>query len=291
MPDGRVLASTVDIFTPVVDDPHTYGAIAAANSLSDLYAMGARPVFGLSILGYPPDLLSPYTAAGIIQGAIDKSWEAGVVVAGGHTIKTTEIMFGLSVVGEVNPDELMTKGGARPGDLLVLTKPLGIGLLTTALKRGMLEKEEVDAVVFEMMTLNRTAAEIAVECKVRACTDVTGFGFLGHLGEMVRASKLRANVSIAAVPALGRSLALASDGVIPGGTLANLEFSKGLAHFDPAVPYEKRVLLADAQTSGGLILAVPPGSYEQFEELCNQQGQTFQLVGSFENGEPGIDIS
>ena len=163
--------------------------------------------------------------------------------------------------------------------------------MTTAIKRGLLETEEIDAVVMEMMTLNRTAAEISVACKVRACTDVTGFGFLGHLGEMVKASKLRAQVSADAVPALGRSLELATEGVIPGGSLANLEYSKELAHFAPSVPFERRVLLADAQTSGGLIVAVPPGSYEQFETLCKQQGQTFRLIGSFEKGEPAIEIS
>jgi len=290
MPDGRLLASTVDAFTPVVDDPYRFGAIGAANSLSDIYAMGGVPRFALSVLGYPPALFGPAVPAAILQGAIDKAWEAGIPLAGGHTLRTSEVLFGLAVVGDFPSGRVLEKGGALPGDLLVLTKPLGIGVLTTALKRGLLEPASVERITQLMSTLNDKASLAATEAEAHACTDVTGFGFLGHLLEMAKASGCVAAVESASVPMLPGASELADKGVIPGGSLANLEFVSPSVCFDAAVPHETRVLLADAQTSGGLLVALSQDRLPAFEAACSRNGQEFFVVGVFEAGEAGIHV-
>jgi selenide,water dikinase len=290
MPDGRLIAATVDVFTPVVDDPYLYGQVAAANSLSDIYAMGGEPRLALAILGYSPDLFSPKTPAAIIQGAIDKAWEGGVVLGGGHTVKTAEVLFGLSVIGDFPSGKVLEKGGARVGDLLVLTKPLGIGILTTAIKRQLLSDDLVAQVVGEMASLNAGAARIAVACDVQACTDVTGFGLLGHLSEMVSASGVGVRVDAQAVPLLPQTRELAVQGVVPGGSRANLAFVEPVTDFVDALDETSRLILADAQTSGGLMLAVPPAALADFEQRCRDAGQFFAVIGEFGGLAPRISV-
>ena len=290
-PAGDVLISTVDVFTPVVDDPYVFGQIAAVNSLSDVYAMGGTPMFALSILGYPPHVLPPEVPAAIIQGAVDKVAEAGAVLAGGHTIRSSEVLFGLSVVGQGRDGQVLRKRGARPGDLMVLTKPLGIGVYTTALKRGRLDETGRKRVTALMLELNGAASAAAVNSTVSACTDVTGFGFLGHLAEMARASEVSAVVFSDAVPLLEEAKGLAREGFVPGGSLANLAFLSDFVSFSDGVDHETKVLLADAQTSGGLIVALPPTSLAVFQEDCARSGQDFHVVGGFESGPPRLFVT
>jgi selenide,water dikinase len=291
MPDGRLVAATVDVFTPVVDDPYLYGQVAAANSLSDIYAMGGEPRLALSVLGYPPDLFGPETPHRIIQGAIDKCWEAGAVLGGGHTVKTTEVLFGLSVMGDFPEGRVLEKGGARPGDLLVLTKPLGVGVLTTAIKRQRLSTEGIDRVVAQMAALNGPASRIAVATGVVCCTDVTGFGMLGHLCEMVDASPgVGVRIEAASVPLLPESRELAAEGLIPGGSRANLKFVTPKVDFAPSVDEISRILLADAQTSGGLLIAVPKAALPDFQSRCADAGQLQAVIGTFVPGDGRVTV-
>ena len=291
MPGGRLTACTVDVFTPVVDDPYVYGQIAAANSLSDIYAMGGTPRFALSVLGYPTNLYSPATAAQVLQGAVDKAWEGGVVLAGGHTIKSTDFIFGLAVLGDFPEDKVLTKGGARAGDVLVLTKPLGTGVLSTAIKRRLLPVAEADRLGQLMAALNDKAARLAVECRATACTDVTGFGLLGHLGEMCRESGLRAVVRAPDVPVLDGAARFARDGVVPGGSLDNLNYVADFVVFADSVEEHTRIILADAQTSGGLLVVLEPAQVDRFVSLCGKEEQMAVPIGFFEKGEAGIRVS
>jgi selenide, water dikinase len=290
MADGRLVVATVDVFTPVVDDPYLYGQIAAANSLSDVYAMGGVPRLALSILAYPPDRFPPEIPKAIIQGAVDKAWEGGAVVGGGHTVKTSEVLFGLAVMGEFPDGKVLEKGGAQEGDLLVLTKPLGIGILTTAIKRQILDAEMTERVSTEMATLNALAGRMATESNVNACTDVTGFGLLGHLSEMVAASNLGVTVDAASVPLLPQARKLAEQGVIPGGSKANLKFISPVTDFDSTVDETARFLLADAQTSGGLMVALPAHELNDFGARCNDAGQFFAVIGEFGGALPRIKV-
>jgi selenide,water dikinase len=291
LPDGRLLAATVDVFSPIVDDPYEFGRIGAANSLSDIYAMGGTPRFALSVLAYPPSVFGPETAARILQGAIDKASEAGVVVAGGHTVKSGDVFFGLSVVGDFPEGRILEKQGACPGDALVLTKPLGTGILATALKRGVLPEAAAAEMLRLATTLNDRASRLAVAAGAHACTDITGFGLLGHLGEIVRASGVRAVLQAAAVPLLPEVLRLADAGLVPGGTIANLAFASGFTRFAGTLSYPLKVALADAQTSGGLLLALDAAGLASFARLCQEQGQSCSVIGRLEPGEPGIDVA
>jgi selenide, water dikinase len=284
MPDGRLQAATVDVFTPVVDDPYTYGQVAAANSLSDIYAMGGTPRFALAILGYPPTMFGPETPHRIIQGAIDKSWEAGVVLGGGHTIKTSEVIFGLSVIGDFPTGKVLEKGGAKPGDHLVITKPLGIGILTTAIKRQLLSPEQQLSVIKRMTELNAIAAQAAVIAGASACTDITGFGLLGHLLEMVTASGTGVTFDGPTVPILDGARELARQGVIPGGSHANLKHVAPSTDFAASLPEELPIVLADAQTSGGLLVALSDSALAIFKAECKRTGQYHVVIGEFTSG-------
>ena len=255
----RALVQTADFFTPVVDDPFTFGRIAAANALSDVYAMGGRPLTALNLLGVPVDDVPPAVIARILSGGASKVREAGCALVGGHTIRNPEPIYGLSVTGLVHPKRLLTNAAARPGDLLVLTKPLGIGIVTTAIKRGLASARVAKRAVALMSQLNRAGPDLAEARLVRAATDVTGFGLLGHLASMCRASGVSAELHAAGVPVLGRDvLALIEKGCVPGGTRQNLATAREIAVFEKPVPKTLRLLLADAQTSGGLLLCVPP---------------------------------
>lgn len=257
------VAQTLDFFTPIVDDPYDFGAIAATNALSDIYAMGARPLFALNIVGFPEDALPLEVLEQILKGAQDKASEAGIPILGGHTIEDPEPKYGMVVTGILHPDKVIKNKGAEPGDLLVLTKPLGTGILSTAIKRGMVEDDLRAEVTRLMAELNKTASEAMLEFKVHACTDVTGFGLTGHLKEMSTGSKCNVILDYAKIPWIREAKKLATAGVIPGGTYNNLKFVSDFVDFG-TLPRTDRLLLCDAQTSGGLLIAIPA---EQAAEL------------------------
>ncbi len=256
--DDLAIAFTTDVFTPIVDDAYSFGAIAAANALSDLYAMGAAPILALNIAGWPRGTLPLDLLADVQRGAADKVREAGAVIGGGHSIDDPEPKFGLAVLGTVDPDAISTNAGARPDDLLVLTKPLGTGIITTAGKFDAASQSALDAAIESMTTLNATAARAASVHGAHAVTDVTGYGLLGHLREMLNASGVSAEVFADRIPALPEVWSLIAADQVPGGTERNLASLKGDVRWDPAVGLADRVLLADAQTSGGLLIAIPP---------------------------------
>ena len=248
--------ATVDFFTPIVDDASAWGAIAAANALSDVYAMGGKPILALNIVGWPRGTL-PFELLGeVTRGASEVMRRAGCLVLGGHSVDDAEPKFGFAVIGEVHPDRMFTLAGARPGDRLVLTKPLGTGILATALKRDWIGEADIEPAVRSMTTLNAGAAWAAREHGIRAATDVTGFGLLGHLGNMMTASGVGARIGVDRLPVFAGVLDLAVRGSVPGGTTRNLE-NAGHARFDEDISKAERILVADAQTSGGLLLAVP----------------------------------
>jgi selenide,water dikinase len=254
--DDRALVLTTDFFAPVVDDAADFGRIAAANALSDVYAMGGRPLYCLSLVGWPREKL-PFEQLGeVLAGAAEVVAQAGAAIVGGHSIDDAEPKFGLVVVGEVHPDRITTNAAARPGDRLVLTKPLGTGIIATAIKQGAADAPTVAAAVRSMTTLNASAAAAAAEHGVRAVTDVTGFGLLGHLRSMLLASGCAAEVRASAAPLLPGARALAEAGYFPGGSKRNLESVAATTVFDGSLTDVDRLILADAQTSGGLLLAV-----------------------------------
>jgi len=293
--DGKLLVQTVDFFTPIVDDPYQFGQIAAANSLSDIYAMGARPLFALNIVAFPIRTLPRSLLSTILQGGADKAQEAGIPIVGGHSVDDPEPKYGLVVTGEVDEASLVTNTGAKPGDVLVLTKPLGTGILATAIKKGLASGEDVSTAVRSMAWLNRVAAEVMLEVAVHAATDVTGFGLLGHLLELCQASQVTARIDFSALPFLPGVVALAEQGIIPGGTQRNLKHVSGTTRFAPNLNHVQRALGADPQTSGGLLLALSPekvpvflqkyNSHAPFPavaigEIVTQQDQYLQLLTS-----------
>jgi selenide,water dikinase len=256
----RALVATVDFFTPIVDDAASWGAIAAANALSDVYAMGARPLFALNLVGWPRDVL-PFELLGeVLRGAAEITRRAGCPMLGGHSIDDAEPKFGLVVLGDVHPDRMLTNAAARPGDRLVLTKPLGTGILTTALKRDLLPEAALEPAVRSMTTLNDGAARAALAAGVRCATDITGFGLLGHLGNILTASNVGARLEAAQLPVLDRAIELAGAGCVPGGTRGNYESAK--VDWLGRLSEGERLVLVDAQTSGGLLLAVAPERLE-----------------------------
>jgi cysteine desulfurase NifS/selenium donor protein len=271
--DGRTaIVQTVDFFTPIVDDPYQFGAIAAANSLSDIYAMGGRPIFALSVVGFPSNRLPVSVLEDILKGAHDKAGEAGIAIIGGHTVEDTEPKFGLAVTGLIDPACVLTNRGARPGDALVLTKPLGTGILSTALKRGLLEAGQAGLLTATMAFLNRGAAEAVAEVGANACTDVTGFGLMGHLLEMMAGSGTRASVAAHRVPLLAGVVELAASGIVPGGTLNNRDHTAPHVEFGADVPEAARILLNDAQTSGGLLVSLPAERADRLLGLLEGRG-------------------
>jgi len=283
----RALVSTVDFFTPIVDDPAAWGAIAVANALSDIYAMGATPLFGLNLVGWPREQL-PFEILGqVLQGAADVARRAGCLILGGHSIDSVEPMFGMAVVGEVHPDRMLTNAGACAGDRLVLTKPLGTGILATALKRDALLETGMAEAIRSMTTLNDGAARAALKVGVSAATDVTGFGLLGHLNNILEASKVAAEIAFDSIPVLPHARNLASRGVIPGGTQRNLDAAGQVEWTDDLTPAD-RYLCVDAQTSGGLLLVVPPEHEAALlEALRQEQTPPAAVIGRVVTGRPG----
>ena len=282
--EHRALVVTTDFFTPVVDDAYDYGAIAAANSLSDVYAMGGQPFLALNIAALPPSL-PPEILADIIRGGAEKAREAGVVIAGGHTVQDSEPKFGLVVIGFVDPARAMTKAGARPGDRLVLTKPLGFGVTTTALKRGIAAEEDVAEAVGWMKRLNASAARLAGEFSLRCATDITGYSLLGHSSEIAQASGVELCFHFDHIPFLAGARRYAEQWSFPGGAADNnLYFGPGV-RFDPRVGEMEQMMLFDPQTSGGLLLAVPEAAADALLARAAELDQPVWMIGEIREGE------
>lgn len=282
----RALVATVDFFTPIVDDPFDFGRIAAANALSDLYAMGARPLFALNIVGFPRDRLDENLLGEILRGGSEIAREAGIAVVGGHSVDDAEPKYGMCAIGEVHPDAIIRNSTARPGDVLVLTKPIGTGIIATAIKKEAAPPDAVRAAIASMTTLNRGASDAMREAGVHAATDVTGFGLLGHLRNMLRASGVGAHLHASAIPLLPHALELAQAGFVPGGTRRNLADIDVL--WDDAIPETLRLVIADAQTSGGLLIAVPHENLETLIQALDEAGTPASAhIGTLTN-EPGI---
>ena len=288
-PDLAVIG-TLDFFPPLVDDPGAYGEIAAANALSDVFAMGGRVLFALSIAAFPEDFPKPALAA-VFEAAASKVREAGGVLAGGHTIRDPEPKYGLAVIGAAHPDRLFRKGGARPGDVLVLTKRLGTGLLVSGRRQGRTSDVHLDAAVRQMRTLNRAASEVLSRHGIRGATDVTGFGLLGHGLEMARASSARLVFDAARLPALDGSLDLARAGVETGGAGHNRRFTRPALTIADGVPPELVTLAHDPQTSGGLLAAVPAEDVDAIEAGLAAAGVPSWRVGRVEAGAPGVALA
>ena len=285
---GPALVFTVDFITPIVDDPETFGAIAAANSISDVYAMGAEPQVALVVCGFPEERVSSEILTRIFQGARDKAAEARCAIVGGHTVIDPELKYGLCVIGVVEPDHVLSQTGARPGDRLILTKPIGSGIAAQAIKKQKLSEEEIASLVAALTTLNRGAKDAALAAGARAATDVTGFGLLGHLLHLLLGSEVAARIEAPAVPVFDFVRALAEQGVVPGGTHRNLSYVNPHVSWDGALDETDRLLLADAQTSGGLLIAVPPeGEATILAELEKRSTPARAVIGTVVEGEPG----
>ncbi len=286
----QALVQTVDFFPPIVDDPYTFGQIAAANALSDVYAMGGRPILALAIAGFPEDL-PPATIAAILQGGADKVAEAGAVVAGGHTVIDAEPKYGLCVTGLVHPGRITAKAHARPGDALLLTKPLGTGVITTAHKRGVVADEHLQAAVASMVRLNRRAAELAGAGELRSATDITGYGLLGHAEELAANSGVGLRIGLGAVPLLPGALEYARRGVLPGGLGRNRDYLLGAGAVRLAEGLEDAhaQLLFDPQTSGGLLFALPQAQAAELRARFAAAGEPIWEIGEVVVG-AGIDV-
>jgi selenide,water dikinase len=283
----QALISTLDFFTPMLDDPYSFGQVAAANALSDIYAMGGVPFLALNIVVYPRKLPLDILES-ILRGGADKVLEAGARLAGGHSIAEDSPMYGLAVSGLVHPDKVWTNAGARPGDALVLTKPLGSGILCTAIKGGIASAEEIAAVTKVMTTLNAAAAKAAADLEIHSCTDITGFGLLGHLSEMMLASNTRAELNYANIPLITGAVEKANMGMVPGGGYRNKEYQGCMVQFTKALSDAETDVLFDPQTSGGLLFSLP----EEDAKVLTQQKMGWHIGRVLPPGEDGklLDI-
>ena len=284
--DEIAIVQTVDFFTPIVDDGFDFGAIAAANAFSDIYAMGARPLTALNLVAFPKD--GPLNVLGdIMRGGAEKAQEAGVVIIGGHSIDDKEPKYGMAVTGIVHPGRIALKGGARPGDSLVLTKPLGIGIISTAIKVGRASDEMIATATRIMKTLNKLASDAMVEVSAKAATDITGFGLLGHLHEMLHTSGLSARLTMSRIPVIEGVRELAKFSV-PGGTRSNLKYVSDKVTWAEGISDEEKLILADAQTSGGLLIAVPADSLNKLLKGLAARGvETSAVIGEITAGNAG----
>lgn len=284
--DEIAIVQTVDFFTPIVDDAYDFGAIAAANALSDVYAMGAKPLTALNLVAFPKE--GPLELlADILRGGAEKAMEAGVSIIGGHSIDDREPKYGMAVTGVVHPGKMMLKAGARPGDMLVLTKPLGTGIISTAMKAGRAPAETIRVAVQYMKTLNRAASEAMVDAGVKGATDITGFGLLGHLHEMLHASKMSARLSMAEIPVI-TGVRVLSKIYVPAGSRANLRYMDDKLVCEKEVSEEDKLILADAQTSGGMLIAVALDRLNGLLDGLAARGvETRAVIGEIMEGEAG----
>ena len=281
------IVQTVDYITPIVDDPAAFGAIAAANALSDIYAMGGRPVLALNLVGFPIKTLPMGILEAILAGGEAKLTEAGAILGGGHSIEDLEPKYGLAVTGVVDPRRMVTNAGAQPGDILILTKPLGSGIITTGIDRGLVDDGAVERVTALMAQLNRAASEAMLAVGVNACTDVSGFGLLGHLRELIAASGVGARVYAGQVPVLPEAWDLVRQGAVPDGSYNNARYLAGYVDWAPGISAEAQAILCDAQTSGGLLIAVPPDKKAALVEQLHQAGVTGSVIGETVPTAPG----
>lgn len=274
--NGKVLIQTVDFFTPVVDDPYEFGQIAAANALSDIYAMGGKPLFALNIVGFPITDLPKEILQNILQGGADKATEAGIPIVGGHSVDDKEPKYGLVVTGQIEEEKMWRNSGAKPGDSIVLTKALGTGIIATAIKKGLASNETIKKASSSMKLLNAEAAKVLKNFSPTAVTDVTGFGLLGHLKEICQSSNISAAIDFSNLDFLTSAKKLAYSGVIPGGTKRNLDYLKKFVKFDDSLQEVDKLLAADAQTSGGLLITLP---HDQAIEYVSQLTQYSKIIG------------
>lgn len=286
--DELALVQTVDFFTPIVDDPYSFGQVAAANALSDIYAMGGKPLTVLNIVAFPIKKLDKQILADILRGAGDKVKEAGATLVGGHSIDDNEPKFGLAVTGTIHPLRVRTNAGANPGDRLILTKPIGVGILTTSIKKDKLNEEEVAQLTQVMITLNKAAAEAMERYEVSACTDVTGFGLLGHASEMAKGSQAGIRIYANEVPVLPRVRALAEEGFVPGGTKNNHAHLHGSVIYPDGMDELDQWILCDAVTSGGLLIAIPDGQTSALMKDLHSAGVKACVIGEVTDEHPGI---
>jgi len=286
--EDLALVLTLDFFTPVVDDPYQYGAIAAANAMSDIYAMGGEVAMALNIAAFPRKM-PPTIIAEIMRGGAEKVAEAGGVIAGGHTIDDDEPKYGLAVLGFVHPKRIATKDGAQPGDKLVLTKPLGVGIVTTAAKGDQAEPEHLEAAVGSMLALNRRAARLMQASGLHAATDITGFALLGHAHEMAEQSGVRLLFHLDRIPFLPGAMAYARQWLFPGGSCRNQDAYRAAVQLGPGVEEEMEMLLYTPETSGGLLIALPPENLQHLRSLCMDEGQSLWEVGEVLEGQ-GIEV-
>jgi selenide,water dikinase len=286
--DETALVLTTDFFTPIVDDPYEFGAIAATNALSDVYAMGGRPITALNLVGFPDDALDAEVLAAILRGGAEKAKEAGIDLVGGHTIKSDEPIYGLAVTGVVHPKRYVSNAGGKPGDALVLTKPLGLGIISTAAKQDKDDRGAIGEAIRLMKTLNRAACEAMLAAGAHAATDVTGFGLLGHLRNVARASGCGAVVALDRVPVIDAAWTYVRAGIAPGGTHANHRFLSEHTRYEDGVDKESQLVLCDAQTSGGLLVAIAEENAPSLvRELELRGAPCAAIVGKLEAGEPG----
>lgn len=290
--NGQAVAATLDFFTPLVDDPEQFGAVAAANSLSDLYAMNATPAFALAVLAIPSDEFPGGVVEAIYRGAADVCREAGIAIAGGHSVDDPEPKFGLVAVGLADPERLYRKRGSEPGDALILGKGLGTGVITTAIKAQEARPDEIEAAVSSMRRLNRDAAAALSDVDVHAATDVTGFGLLGHLWEMCRAGGVGARIAAGAPRLIRGAARLAEAGHVPGGTRRNRRAVEARLEWGEDVSEGRRILLCDAQTSGGLLAAVPGRQADRVVRLWSEEGYAASRIGTVveAGGDPRIRV-
>jgi selenide,water dikinase len=287
--DDLALVQTVDFFTPIVDDPFDFGRIAAANALSDVYAMGGVPLTALNIAAYPMDALGPAILARILAGGAATAREAGVAILGGHTVEDDEPKYGMAVTGTVHPDRIVTNAGARPGDVLVLTKPIGTGILASALKKDAIDEQQIAEAVGWMTMLNAAASRAMLAAGAHAATDVTGFGLLGHAHEIARASGVRLRIGAAQVPVYALAREMLERGIAPGGSRKNADEHATFTTFAAGVPDDARLLFSDAQTSGGLLIAVPPEGIAALLDALHETPALAAVIGGVEAGS-GIAI-
>ena len=276
--DDLCIVQTLDFFPPVVDNPYDYGAIAAANSLSDVYAMGGDPLLALNIVCFPEDLPKSILHE-ILRGASDTANKAGVIIAGGHTVKDAEPKFGLSVTGIIHPSRIYRNNTAKNNDCLILTKPLGTGIITTAAKAQLASQEALSTAIEVMRELNSNACKVIQKIPPNSVTDVTGFGLIGHLTEMMRGSNTTAQISFDKIPLLPQCLDLAREGIYPGGTLKNMQFSNQTTLWEPGIDEAQKLLLCDAQTSGGLLISIPPNKADSLVASLAKTNVDAAIIG------------